>query len=270
MKNLYIITTGIIMAIILTGCSAVPQTSDNKTEQSEINFTTKAEIEEYISANWKNYGYTQKPSKYIALSFDDGPCPPSASGGTEALLATLNTLKVKATFFLIGSNLRNNKSTAQAVFSAGHELANHSDNYNSLGSSSIDEITSNLNAASSAIKEITGVNPQLFRAPNLHHGTNLSQVCKNMNMALIDGVVHNDWDGTGHTPTSIKNSVLSNPQDGGIIILHDNNTSKGNTMAALPDIIKELRKKGFWIMTVSGLAIVKNKVPAAGARYNSF
>lgn len=257
------------MAIILSGC-ALPQINDNNGKQQGIKLPTKIEIEDYISANWQNYGYVQKPSKYTALSFDDGPCPPSANGGTEALLAKLDTLKVKATFFVIGSNVRSNKTAAQAIFTAGHELANHSDSYISLGSSPVNEITSSLNAASSAINEITGYYTRLFRAPNLNHGENLSLVCTNLNMALIDGFAHNDWDGTGHTPASIKNSVLANPQDGGIILLHENNTSKGNTMAALPEIIAGLREKGFWIMTVSELAVVKGKTPAAGTRYSLF
>ena len=246
------------MAAFLTGCE------ENRTETDLL---TKAEIEKYINDNWHEYGYSAKPTKYIALSFDDGPCAPSESGGTAALLTTLETAKVKATFFVIGSNVRNNKAAAQAIFNAGHELANHSDGYGSLGSATIPTITASLNAASKAIKEITGSNPRLFRAPNLDHGTNLDQACKDLGMALINGSVHNDWPGSS---AAIKTSVLANPQNGSIIILHENNTSQGNTMAVLPEIIEELRNRGFWIMTVSQLAIVRERSLTAGTRYNSF
>jgi peptidoglycan/xylan/chitin deacetylase (PgdA/CDA1 family) len=123
-----------------------------------------------------------------------------------------------------------------------------------------------IKAASLAIKEITGKDPVLFRAPNLNHGANLSQVCNEMGMALIDGNAHNDWPGDA---SSIKNSVLSSLFDGGIIVLHDNNTSQGNTMSVLPEIIGGLRDKGFWILTVSQLAAVKETSLEAGKRYNS-
>ncbi|MCL2237674.1 MAG: polysaccharide deacetylase family protein, partial [Treponema sp.] len=176
------------MFFLLMGCA-----HSDKEMVNNVNTLSKAEIESYIDANWQDYGYSEKPVKYIALSFDDGPCAPSAYGGTVALLTMLETLKVKTTFFVIGSNVRNNKAAARAIFAAGHELGNHSDSYNSLGSSQINEITSSLNAASFAIKEITGSNPRLFRAPNLNHGANLSRVCKNLNMILIDGSAHNDW-----------------------------------------------------------------------------
>jgi peptidoglycan/xylan/chitin deacetylase (PgdA/CDA1 family) len=215
---------------------------------------------------WTEYGYKTEPDKVIALSFDDGPCDASMYGGTAALLKKLDELKVKATFFVIGANVRSNKAAARAIFEAGHELGNHSDGYNSLGSASIEAITASLNAASTAIKEITGENPVLFRAPNLNHGQNLSRVCEDLGLALIDGSAHNDWPGSAG---AIRNSVLANPRDGDIILLHENNTSQGNTMSDLPKIVAGLREKGFWITTVSELAKMKDKKLQAGTRYNS-
>ena len=227
---------------------------------------TKQGIEAYIAGHWQEYGYGEKPTKYIALSFDDGPCARSYNGGTAAMLDALKAANVKVTFFVIGRHVRGNKAAAQAIVDAGHELGNHSDGYDSLGSKTIKTITESLDASSRAIREITGTDPVLFRAPNLNHGPNLSLVCKEKGMALIDGGAHNDWPGSS---AAIKASVLNNPQDGGIIILHENNTSRGNTMTALPDIISGLREQGFWIMTVSELAVVKGRTLEAGARYGS-
>jgi len=273
MKKLTILFIGIFMSVFIMGCNTNSDNNDiedknkndDKEDESELDLSTKKGIEKYISANWQNYGYSEKPVKYIAISFDDGPCPPSSYGGTAAMLELLEELKIKATFFVVGSNVRSNKSALKAIHEAGHEIGNHSDAYSSLGSSSIDVITASLNAASQAINEITGLTPNLFRAPNLNHGPNLSQVCADLNMALIDGNTHNDWPGSS---PEIKNSALANPQDGNIILLHENNTSQGNTMKDLPDIISGLREKGFWIMTVSQLAIVKGKALEAGKRYS--
>jgi len=264
MKKIIIIAAGVLMTSIIGGCA---NTGNNNNDEKTINnFSTKTEIEEYISVNWRNYGYSEKPIKYIAISFDDGPCDSSAYGGTKAMLAALKKAKVRATFFVIGGNVLNNRSAAQAIFDEGHELGNHSNGYSSLGSASIEAITSSLSAASKVINEITGSNPRLFRAPNLNHGENLNQVCKNLGLVLIDGSAHNDWPGSS---PAIKNSVLANPRDGDIIILHDNNTSQGNTMKDLPEIIAGLRSKGFWIMTVSELAIIKNKTLETGMRYGA-
>jgi peptidoglycan/xylan/chitin deacetylase (PgdA/CDA1 family) len=256
-----------VLLIVMAVSACVTDNGNKKENKIMFDSKTKEDITAEIEAHWQEYGYKVKPTKYIAISFDDGPCPSSSSGGTSALLAKLEELKVKATFFVIGSNVRANKAAAKAIFDAGHELGNHSDGYNSLGgSTAVDTISKSLNAASSAIREITGKDPVLFRAPNLNHGDNLYRVCEEMGMALIDGSAHNDWPGNS---TAIKNSVLSNPYDGGIILLHDNNTSQGNTMSVLPEIIAGLREKGFWILTVSQLAAVKEKPLEAGERYGS-
>jgi len=256
------VPAGILVSAVLlmTGC----HTGDNEHKNGDK--FTKKDIEAYIDAHWEEYGYSERPTKYIALSFDDGPCAPSDSGGTAALLETLKTAGARATFFVIGQNVRGNKAAAQAIFDAGHELGNHSDGYDSLGGKTPEAITTSLDAASQAIKEISGKNPHLFRAPNLNHGVNLSKVCTDKGLALIDGSTHNDWPGSSE---AIKNSVLANPKDGGIIILHENNTSRGNTMAVLPEIIDGLREKGFWIMPVGELAIVKGKTLESGTRYGS-
>jgi peptidoglycan/xylan/chitin deacetylase (PgdA/CDA1 family) len=225
---------------------------------------TKESIESYIDDNWRQYGYTARPEKYIAMTFDDGPC--SDYGGTQALLAVLEKEKVKATFFLIGDQVCKNKAAAKAIFDAGHEIGSHGNFHVELGNENAENIKINLDAASKTIKEITGTTPRFFRAPYLNHGTNLSRACNELGMALIDGSSHNDWQAPSET---IKAGVLANPRDGEIIILHENNTSKGNTMAVLPQIIGGLREKGFWIMTVGQLFMVKSKTLEAGKRYDS-
>jgi len=204
--------------------------------------------------------------KYIALSFDDGPCPVSSHGGTRALLSILKDLEIKATFFVIGNNVKNNKEEAAIIFNEGHELANHSNDYFPIANLTTEEITLSLDSATNIIKEITGKAPVLFRAPYLEHSDNLSYVCKQNGFPLIDGSVHNDWPGDEN---SILNSVIKNPQDGDIIVLHENNTSHANTMNVLVQIAENLRKNDFEIVTVSRLAEIKGRVLNAGERYSN-
>jgi len=227
---------------------------------------TKAGIEAEIEERWRELGYKSKPDKFIAVSFDDGPCGPFDSGGTAALLVKLRELNVKATFFSIGQNIRSYRTAARAIFDAGHELANHSDGYASLGGADEKDIIASIDSASGAIMEITGRYPYFFRAPNLNHGIDLSRVCGERGMPLIDGSAHNDCPGSA---AAILQSVLDNPRDGDIIILHESNTSQGNTLSVLPQIVAGLREKGFWILTVGQLAAVKEKQLVAGERYGS-
>jgi peptidoglycan/xylan/chitin deacetylase (PgdA/CDA1 family) len=283
-----ILITLILGALIMTGCpeSGNPGTkngngSDNSNGNGNSNgsgidngnangngnegppvydLATKTGIEAYIADHWEAYGYGEKPAKYIALSFDDGP-----SGVTQNLLDALDAKKVKATFFLIGRNVRGNKAAVKAIYNAGHEIGNHSDGYDSLGSAAVGTITTSLNAASQAISEITGANPTLFRAPNVNYGVNLTEACTEQGLAIIGvSVWSNDWQDSVTTAQIIAN-VTGNPQDGGIINCHE----YAKTVDALPDMIDGLRSKGFWIMTVGDLAIVKGKTLKAGVQYDS-
>jgi peptidoglycan/xylan/chitin deacetylase (PgdA/CDA1 family) len=226
----------------------------------EYDLGTKAGIEAYINDHWQEYGYSTKPVKYIALSFDDGP-----SGVTQSLISALEAKKVKASFFLIGQNIRGNRAATKAIFDAGHELGNHSDGYGSLGNSQVEAIRTSLTATSNALKEITGKDTVLFRAPNVNYGDNLTQICTELGLSIIGvSVWSNDWQDTVATPAIITN-VVNNSSNGGIINCHE----LAKTVDAVPAMIDGLREKGFWIMTVSELAIVKGKTLQAGTRYDS-
>jgi len=262
----------VIVAFLFLACTAAPERKQGSTWLAVnggdivIYTYTRAGIEAEIEERWRGLGYRTKPDKYIALSFDDGPCGPFDSGGTQALLAKLRELNVKATFFAVGQNIRSYRTAARAIIDAGHELANHSDGYASLGGANEKDIEASIDAASQAIMEITGKYPYFFRAPNLNHGESLSKVCRERGMPLIDGSAHNDWPGSA---AEILQSVLDNPRDGDILILHENNTSHGNTLSVLPQIIGGLRERGFWILTVGQLAAVKEKQLEAGERYGA-
>src|SRR5689334_23154277 len=56
----------------------------------------------------------------LVLTFDDGPGP-----STPALLDVLAAAKVRATFFVLGSNLEQRRDVAIRAAREGHELGNH-------------------------------------------------------------------------------------------------------------------------------------------------
>jgi peptidoglycan/xylan/chitin deacetylase (PgdA/CDA1 family) len=229
-----------------------------------MSITPRDSILKHIDDNWQKLGYSSKPAKYVALTFDDGP----AGESTQSLLNVLSQKNVKATFFLIGQNIRNQEKWAKAIYDAGHELANHSDGYNGLGGSTAQNtISASLSAASTAIKNITGKNPNMFRAPSVEYGNNLTSVCTQQGLAIIGvSIWSNDYQ-SGITASAITNNVLNNSTDGGIINMHEQNTAP-NTVSALPGVIDGLRQKGFWITNVGGLAIIKNKSLQAGVQYD--
>ena len=63
----------------------------------------------------------------VALTFDDGP----SSVYTKILLDGLKERKVKATFFLVGENVENNKKLTKRISKEGHLIGNRSEEHTS-------------------------------------------------------------------------------------------------------------------------------------------
>ena len=67
-------------------------------------------------------------TKTLALTFDEGP-----SAFTGKLLDVLAQNNVKATFFVVGTRVRNHRQTMERMAGEGHVIANHSFTHAQLG-----------------------------------------------------------------------------------------------------------------------------------------
>jgi peptidoglycan/xylan/chitin deacetylase (PgdA/CDA1 family) len=204
----------------------------------------------------------EEETMLVALTIDDGPFL-----WTNQMLDVLAEYDVTATFFLIGGHIRRNTESAQAIFEAGHELANHTWNHVNLGSAELDVVREELESTSEAIREITGEYPVFFRAPFLSVGENLRTVTAEMGMAIISADADgNDWQDI--TPEQVAQNVLRNARDGSIILLHEQfSRTNTRTLEALPLIIADLRERGYEIVSLGELLRRRDAELVAGAVY---
>src|SRR5262249_52780139 len=100
-------------------------------------------------------------SDAVALTFDDGPHPE----GTPAVLAELERRGARATFFLVGEQVRRSPEGARAVAAAGHEIALHGDRHTLLLRRRVASFADDLDRAVESIAEATGRAPALYRPP---------------------------------------------------------------------------------------------------------
>ena len=66
-----------------------------------------------------------KHEKAVYLTFDDGPIPEI----TPWVLDLLDKYHIKATFFLVGDNVRKHPKEFQMIVERGHRLGNHTFNH---------------------------------------------------------------------------------------------------------------------------------------------
>jgi peptidoglycan/xylan/chitin deacetylase (PgdA/CDA1 family) len=198
-------------------------------------------------------------SKSIAITFDDGP-----TGESAKLLDILANNSVKATFFQVDMNMQKYPKSSELIFSKGHELGNHDDNYDMLGSRASASIQASLATLNGQIKQVTGSNPLYFRAPGLDYGAgSLAAVCKTLGFSLIGtDVIRQDWgvDDRGQRH-EVRTRRRNHPAP--------RELRRSKQIRAVTIIIAQLKGQGYDVVDVGDLFKAKNKTPVPGQRYNS-
>ena len=177
----------------------------------------------------------------VAMTFDDGPSP-----YTHRVLRILRRFRVPATFFLIGQQVGPFRREARAELRAGEEIGNHSLRHSFLPS------RGDLARTNQVIRRATGFRPCLFRPPGGAVNSRLVGSALSLGMDTITWDVDpRDWSrpGTG----AIVSRVLGAVRPGSIVLMHDGGGPRGETVAALPTILRVLRHRGYRFKTVSAL-----------------
>lgn len=177
----------------------------------------------------------------MALTFDDGPNPEV----TPRVLDILNSHNAKATFFLIGLHVPDNKAIVRRMHQAGHEIGNHTWSHRDLSGLTPQEVEDDIAAAQDAIVAAGAPAPHLFRPP---YGAVDSMVRGHVSMSVVSwNIDPEDW--KAKRPEQIIDHVLSHAKPGAIVDLHD---IYPTTADALDPIITTL-EQNYHLVTVSQL-----------------
>lgn len=199
--------------------------------------------------------------KVAYLTFDDGP-----TDLTPKVLDVLKENDVKATFFVVGNNVKRYPEIAKRIVEEGHTIGNHSHThrYEKLYTS-LDALKAEINYCNDEIYKATGMTAQVFRFPggssnSLFHNY-APEVPLNSWLSLIHemGMEYHDWnvsslDASSKAVTSkeIVNAVVSGAKSKSQVnvLMHDVNKNQA-TLEALPEIIRKLKEMGFSIEAIT-------------------
>lgn len=182
--------------------------------------------------------------KCLALTFDDGP-----GVHTTALLKTLAKAKAKATFYLVGKSVEARPEVAAQVVRAGHEVGNHTWSHPSLPAMPDEHVLGELSATQEIIEQATGVRPKTFRPPYGHTDDRVLALAGELGLAQVKWTDTTlDW--SLRDKKRIHNAVLKMAKRNGVILMHDPVRA---TVEAMPDVLKELKKRGYHLVTVATL-----------------
>ncbi|MGC8762227.1 MAG: polysaccharide deacetylase family protein [Acidobacteriota bacterium] len=189
----------------------------------------------------------------VALTFDDGPNEPY----TGQILDILEARGVKATFFLVGENVRRYPGTVRREAALGMELGNHTMHHATLVGRPGPAIFREIADAQETIEEASGVTPVWFRPPHGFRDPRLFRQAGRLGLAVAEwSVMPKDWTAPGMP--AIVQRVLNAVRPGDIILLHDGVNAVGGdrreTVEALPYILDGLQARGLKPVTLSQLA----------------
>jgi peptidoglycan/xylan/chitin deacetylase (PgdA/CDA1 family) len=183
----------------------------------------------------------------LALTFDDGPGP-----YTQQLVATLDRLGVRATFFAIGDQERYFSAGTVAEIKSGDVVGDHTETHPMMATLSPHEQYEELFDQMAQIEVIGDKRPRLFRPPyGSFDATTFKELHHLRLLMILWSVDTSDYTLPG--TKAIVQRVLAGARPGAIILMHDGGGNREETIAALPAIVKGLRKRGLHPVTVPQL-----------------
>lgn len=182
----------------------------------------------------------------VALSFDDGP-----GIYTQSVLDVLRDKNVKATFFMIGQNAEGRNDDVKNVANAGHEIGDHTYTHPDMSKLSADAQKDEIQKTKSILQGILSqLKVNWFRPPYGNFNDDTVSVLNSLGVQkILWNVDTRDW--SGISSSDIFNAATSNVFDGAVILMHDGVANSSETAKALPDIIDNIKSKGYKIVTVS-------------------
>jgi peptidoglycan/xylan/chitin deacetylase (PgdA/CDA1 family) len=181
----------------------------------------------------------------VVLTFDDGPWVT-----TPAVLKALADQCVKAVFFPIGKHATYYPEILRQVAAQGHTIGSHTWSHQDLSrSKSIDDAKTEIEKGLSAVKwalEDQGQEAPFFRFPALRHPPELVTYLGQRNIAIFSTDM-DSFDFKLRKPEQVIKSVMTKLEKHGkgIVLMHD---FQHATSVALPDLLAELKAKGYKIV----------------------
>ena len=172
----------------------------------------------------------------------------------DQILEVLKQNNVKITFFLVGEWIDKFPEAVKKIYEDGHEIASHSNTHPHVNNLTYEENIEEIEKSNEKIEKITGQRTQIYRAPYGEYNNTVIQAAQDKGYYTIQWSL-DTLDYTGLTGDEMWNRIQDKVKSGDIILTH--NGTK-HTADSLDMLIKNIKQKGFEIVTVSNLIYTEN------------
>jgi peptidoglycan-N-acetylglucosamine deacetylase len=179
-----------------------------------------------------------------ALTFDDGP-----SESTEAVLDILAKERVQATFFVLGMHVERHPDTIRRMSAAGHAIGIHGMEHGKLSGRDDVEVDRQIGGVLASLERLGVAPARVYRTPHGYKSAGVFEVARRRGLSVwawSRGV----WDTASPRPAVLVRRATRLARPGMVLLLHDGRGAERDPdvsamLAALPDIVARLRRRGF-------------------------
>jgi len=184
--------------------------------------------------------------KVVALTFDDGP-----TNNVDQILPLLDQYHAKATFFLIGNEIKNNLEDAQKIVDAGHQVGNHTYSHKRMIFKTPSFYREEIEKTDQLIRDAGFKGEIDMRPPNGKKLVGLPYYLKKHDRDTITWNLEPD---SFYTTASDKVKYVKDQiKPGSIILLHPMYDKTGEELKTIEGILKSLSDDGYTFVTVNDL-----------------
>lgn len=189
-------------------------------------------------------------ARRCAITFDDGP-----SASTEAVLDILKAEGVPATFFVLGAHVERFPTTVQRAAAEGHAIGIHGMTHTKLGGATEAGIEAQVSTVLGVLRKLGVSHAPVYRTPHGFKSARVCDVARRHGLALW-AWTRGIWDTDRPDPAVLVRRATRFASPGMVLLLHDGRGDEPHPdvramVAALPSIIRELRRRGFTFVTVA-------------------
>lgn len=193
------------------------------------------------------------------LSDDDGP----STVNTPKVLALLKQYQAHATFFVVGTRVKEGAEVLKQEVAQECEIGNHTWDHANLAKLSMKKVNMQYDKTADLVKKLVGYDITLLRPP---YGAISAKMRKKLKHPMVLWNTDTlDW--KSKNTKAIMKEIKKNVKDGDIILMHDIHPT---TVEALKKVLPWLVKNDYDILTVSELAKRKGAVMHDGKAYGGF
>lgn len=186
--------------------------------------------------------------KLIALTFDDGPHPEY----TAEILDILKEYNQKATFFVVGQNVKEYPEILRRTVAEGHEIGGHTYSHRYINRMCDEEFLQDLKKTDEAILSVAGIVPKLMRPPGGGYNDHCLCLLENTGKTcILWNRDTRDWQCI--PAATILSKLERSLEPGDIILFHDFNRRGSPTAEVLRTLIPAMLEEGYSFVTVSEL-----------------